>query len=321
MNASPWLNSRAVPAICPKCNAPALLRSHAQSRLEHKRKQMTGKRPWRCHVCDWRGWFDETALQYPASAKKPLPPEIAGSDVPIPDLDLEENSMPYGIPTTMKEFDSDGNSGSIEAKPAARSSQARKNLSDFRKQSGETGRFSVFGIEVTDDSTETREAGLAPEHEIQIDVNQKAVSTEPLLPIDENSTVLSAELNEAAEKDAPELPSDADCTNAAAASTETGEVRTAPTRIETVKNRGTNDDDMTGQPVEFSEESGKPVSIKVGAAFHHEARNKSWSCPKCSEFALYRSRARTMREILKKQFTKKRPYRCHRCGWRGWMMR
>lgn len=79
--------------------------------------------------------------------------------------------------------------------------------------------------------------------------------------------------------------------------------------------------EMTVSPPEFGEQSGRPVSVRVSEAFHHEARNKSWPCPKCAEFALYRSRARTLGELLKKQLTRKRPYRCHRCGWRGWLMR
>ncbi|MFA6233136.1 MAG: hypothetical protein WC824_02955, partial [Bacteroidota bacterium] len=79
--------------------------------------------------------------------------------------------------------------------------------------------------------------------------------------------------------------------------------------------------EMTVSPPEFSEQSGRPVSVRVNEAFHHEARNKSWPCRKCGEFALYRSRARTLGELLKKQLTRKRPYRCHRCGWRGWLMR
>ncbi|MBN1448118.1 MAG: hypothetical protein JXA28_09320 [Bacteroidetes bacterium] len=70
---------------------------------------------------------------------------------------------------------------------------------------------------------------------------------------------------------------------------------------------------------EFDEGSGRPVSQKVSLGFHHHARHTVKACPKCAEPTLYRSRSRGFGELLRKKFTNKRPYRCHRCGWRGWM--
>lgn len=41
---------------CPKCQADDIHRSHTRSIWEVWRKKITGRRPYRCHACDWRGW-------------------------------------------------------------------------------------------------------------------------------------------------------------------------------------------------------------------------------------------------------------------------
>ena len=69
----------------------------------------------------------------------------------------------------------------------------------------------------------------------------------------------------------------------------------------------------------FDNGAQEPVSRKVSAGFHHRSRNKTHACPKCGEHALYRSRSRGVSETLRKKMTNRRPYRCHRCGWRGWL--
>ena len=41
-------------------------------------------------------------------------------------------------------------------------------------------------------------------------------------------------------------------------------------------------------------------------------------CPTCgSQHDVRRSRYRPLERLLK-HLTRNRPYRCHRCGWRGW---
>jgi predicted RNA-binding Zn-ribbon protein involved in translation (DUF1610 family) len=42
-------------------------------------------------------------------------------------------------------------------------------------------------------------------------------------------------------------------------------------------------------------------------------------CPSCGSREVYRSKARTLYERLKKAHTLKRVFRCHHCGWRGWL--
>jgi predicted RNA-binding Zn-ribbon protein involved in translation (DUF1610 family) len=41
-------------------------------------------------------------------------------------------------------------------------------------------------------------------------------------------------------------------------------------------------------------------------------------CPACGSNRVFRSKTRSAFERFRRQFTMKRPYRCHACGWRGW---
>jgi predicted RNA-binding Zn-ribbon protein involved in translation (DUF1610 family) len=41
---------------CPKCHSERIHRSRARNTLETWRKRVTGSRPYRCHLCGWRGW-------------------------------------------------------------------------------------------------------------------------------------------------------------------------------------------------------------------------------------------------------------------------
>jgi len=42
------------------------------------------------------------------------------------------------------------------------------------------------------------------------------------------------------------------------------------------------------------------------------------TCPACGSHRVFRSKTRTAFERYRRQFTTKRPYRCHTCNWRGW---
>lgn len=43
------------------------------------------------------------------------------------------------------------------------------------------------------------------------------------------------------------------------------------------------------------------------------------SCPSCAGHEVRRSKARSLYERLRKAHTPKRLFRCHHCGWRGWL--
>jgi UDP-GlcNAc:undecaprenyl-phosphate GlcNAc-1-phosphate transferase len=44
------------------------------------------------------------------------------------------------------------------------------------------------------------------------------------------------------------------------------------------------------------------------------------ACPSCREHQVHRSKARSIFERVRKKGTQKRLFRCHHCGWRGWLV-
>ena len=42
------------------------------------------------------------------------------------------------------------------------------------------------------------------------------------------------------------------------------------------------------------------------------------SCPECGKESLRHSRPRSFAERIRRRLTKRVPFRCHSCGWRGW---
>jgi hypothetical protein len=49
---------------CPKCGSDRIYRSRAKTTWEGWRKKITGKRPYRCHACNWRGWAVDTGPKF-----------------------------------------------------------------------------------------------------------------------------------------------------------------------------------------------------------------------------------------------------------------
>lgn len=223
----PWSLGSTVPALCPKCNAEALHRSHAHSTLEEKRKQLSHKRPYRCHECQWRGWLEEAQLRYSAAVVKSRVVSNHAHDVDIPDIALDEDAEERHPSTAVPESREDG---SHDAKRRRAPSKAAA-----------SGR------------------------------GQKEASPTP----NENA----AAMHDASElSDEEQLP-------------------------------------------DFDDAASRVVTGKVDAAFHHQARHTEKRCPACDAAALFRSRSRSFGEGLRKKMTSKRLYRCHRCGWRGWLSR
>jgi len=87
---------------CPKCGSEVVHRSRTRNQWELWRKEITGKRPYRCHACDWRGWdvdrgpqFDQDEIEIATEALAPDPPNLKGTSFARPDppsvqLDLEK---------------------------------------------------------------------------------------------------------------------------------------------------------------------------------------------------------------------------------------
>jgi FlaA1/EpsC-like NDP-sugar epimerase len=56
------------------------------------------------------------------------------------------------------------------------------------------------------------------------------------------------------------------------------------------------------------------------AAAHEILRHDEQPCPNCRTGRARRSRARTIPERIRKEFTAARLFRCDECGWRGWLL-
>jgi hypothetical protein len=71
---------------CPKCKGGDIHRSRAKSTWEGWRKKLTGKRPFRCMACGWRGWavdvgptFSDAERKAAERAIAPEPPNLQAS--------------------------------------------------------------------------------------------------------------------------------------------------------------------------------------------------------------------------------------------------
>ena len=68
---------------CPKCDSPQIHRSRSRTRWESWRREITGKRPFRCPACGWRGWgadtgpeFADDEIEIATQAIAPDPPNL-----------------------------------------------------------------------------------------------------------------------------------------------------------------------------------------------------------------------------------------------------
>ena len=67
-----------------------LRRSPTRNRWERWRKEITGKRPYRCRACQWRGWqqigiLEDDVGSLKTRAEPPEPPNLRGTIFARPD--------------------------------------------------------------------------------------------------------------------------------------------------------------------------------------------------------------------------------------------
>ena len=63
--------------LCPKCGSDNIHRSRARAKWEEWRQRVTGKRPYRCRKCNWRGWgVDLGVLRAADGGLVPEPPNL-----------------------------------------------------------------------------------------------------------------------------------------------------------------------------------------------------------------------------------------------------
>ena len=80
-------------------------------------------------------------------------------------------------------------------------------------------------------------------------------------------------------------------------------------------------DERDFQPPDFYDHD-KPPELSLSLPVPEERKHKGslpFTCPNCGKGMLFRSRHRGKFELVRKNITGKRPYRCHGCGWRGWL--
>ena len=79
---------------CPSCQSDNIRRSRTRSRWERWRKEITGKRPYRCRACNWRGWLamgvgDAIDARSDARRRAADPPNLRGTLLARPDPRLK----------------------------------------------------------------------------------------------------------------------------------------------------------------------------------------------------------------------------------------
>src|SRR5688572_7983007 len=82
---------------CPNCKSKDLRLSHTRSRWERWRRDITGKRPYRCRACQWRGWknagLGEDAPTSTLRTNVPDPPNLRGTAFARPDSDTRKINL------------------------------------------------------------------------------------------------------------------------------------------------------------------------------------------------------------------------------------
>jgi hypothetical protein len=87
---------------CPRCDSHKVQCSRTRFRWEVWRRQVTGKRPYRCANCGWRGWgpdagpsFSPDQIEASSRVTAPDPPDfkevsLAREKSQPPDVDLSK---------------------------------------------------------------------------------------------------------------------------------------------------------------------------------------------------------------------------------------
>jgi predicted RNA-binding Zn-ribbon protein involved in translation (DUF1610 family) len=104
--------------ICPACGSDRVFRSRTRTALERYRRQLTRKRPYRCHACDWRGWGADDLLvsaDGDLADAPPAPPDLVAIDSAL--LGVKEEP---GEPAAGEERPA------ARKKPAARGAKKRR---------------------------------------------------------------------------------------------------------------------------------------------------------------------------------------------------
>lgn len=85
---------------CPNCGSESIHPSRTRTGWEKFRRRLTGRRPYRCHTCEWRGWgsdhgpkFQSDDVVLASNSLEPSPPNLATVSVQFADP-AEEDRLP-----------------------------------------------------------------------------------------------------------------------------------------------------------------------------------------------------------------------------------
>jgi hypothetical protein len=68
---------------CRNCGSESIHASRTRTNWERIRRQWTGKRPYRCHTCQWRGWGVETEPRFPLDEQMLAAQAIAAEPIDL----------------------------------------------------------------------------------------------------------------------------------------------------------------------------------------------------------------------------------------------
>jgi len=76
---------------CPQCGSDDVHHSRPRSWAEQLRGRLTGRTPFRCHACDWRGWRREPGVHgEPLAHLREIHPDL--TDAELERLELEQRT-------------------------------------------------------------------------------------------------------------------------------------------------------------------------------------------------------------------------------------
>jgi FlaA1/EpsC-like NDP-sugar epimerase len=82
-------SSVAVYAACASCASPSVHRSRVSGPLEHIRRYLSTRRPYRCYECGWRGWIDVVVVRPPTAPAFFSNPDFGSLDAVFANVELD----------------------------------------------------------------------------------------------------------------------------------------------------------------------------------------------------------------------------------------
>lgn len=79
--------------ICPACGGVRIHHSRLRNWAERARWRVTGRAPFRCHDCQWRGWRKDAGTDSADGAIPEIQPAI--SEIELEEIDPDPDGAPH----------------------------------------------------------------------------------------------------------------------------------------------------------------------------------------------------------------------------------